>query len=608
MKTTIKNFEDTAFAHQLFMNFESLKPSMKDLIAFHKSHKFFLQSKDELLYRKLGKLVGNHDNKPFDELLSEYKTIFLQALSKERDAKTAKNALQHMAGFIKTDLTKTEKTLLHTQIDAFANKEVSITLPLSTLRSYALKYNCTYLLEQSLLSTYLEAFPPRRILWFRRDLRTTDNPLLCYEGEVLPIFIFDSNILDSLEPSDKRVSYVFYFVSTLKQELIKKGLDLKIFYGKPKSVFEYLNYDIFDEVIANVDYDSYATKRDAEISALMDFKRLYDTYIFEPNEILKKDLSPYLVFTPFYNKALDLLEEKYKKFDTTLTSQTLYETDYTGITSIKNKRAKHLPLTLESIGFREQPVIKTDPHDTLDLFVDKLKDYKEKRDYLDIDGTSSLSVALRFGTLSVREILREIKGKKGSEAFIRQLIFRDFYAYLLYHFPSLEHTNYKYRYNGIEDPKRFEAFCKGETGVPIIDAGVRELLQTGKMHNRVRMITASFFTKDLLLPWQWGEAFFAKYLLDYDAASNILSWQWSSGTGIDPQPYFRIFNPYLQAKKFDKNAHYIKRWIHELANLEAENIHDEAFLKTHRQENYPTPIIDHTMASKRALDYFKSHR
>ena len=245
----------------------------------------------------------------------------------------------------------------------------------------------------------------------------------------------------------------------------------------------------------------------------------------------------------------------------------------------------------------------------LEAMKDNLSNYVQQRDYLDKDVTSHLSIDLRFGTLSIRSLLRFLVEQKkrdiDTEPFFRQLIFRDFYAYLLFHFPNLAWENHKYRFNGIEDEEKFAAFCEARTGVPIVDAGVKELLNSGNMHNRVRMICASFFTKDLLLPWQWGERFFAKYLLDYDAASNILSWQWSAGTGIDPQPYFRIFNPYLQSKKFDKEGRYIKKWLPELKEIEAKNLYDENFLLQTRIGNYPLPIVVHKEASQQALDYYK---
>lgn len=239
----------------------------------------------------------------------------------------------------------------------------------------------------------------------------------------------------------------------------------------------------------------------------------------------------------------------------------------------------------------------------------KLSNYANDRDYPALDATSDLSMELRFGVLGIRELLRFLLDQKkhgiDTEPFFRQLVFRDFYAYLLFHFPSLAWHNYKYPFNGIPDEKKFKAFCTGQTGVPIVDAGITELLQTGRMHNRVRMICASFLTKDLLLPWQWGEAFFAKYLLDYDTASNVLSWQWSAGTGIDPQPYFRIFNPWLQSKKFDHDATYIKKWVPELSALPPKQIHDETFMLSYQIKNYPRPIVVHKKAANEAMEYFK---
>ncbi|MDA3907455.1 MAG: deoxyribodipyrimidine photo-lyase [Sulfurimonas sp.] len=434
----------------------------------------------------------------------------------------------------------------------------------------------------------------RRILWFRLDLRVEDNPLLSLEGEVFPIFIFDRNILDKLEKNDRRVSMIFHYVLKLKEKLKELGLDLKIFYGKPQEIFNSLNLSEFDEVVASGDYDSYAKERDLEISLLIHFHYIYDTYLFKPKEVLKGDGSPYLVFTAFYNKGIPLLKGReisvYKN-----TSQILYNSDYTN------------ELTLESMGFETQIFeILQDINEKIEQFKKLLPEYKINRDFLSIPATSDLSVALRFGLVSVREIYRKFVDLEGGEAFIRQLIFRDFYAYLLFHFPHLQTHNYKGKFNGIEDKEKFERFCSASTGFPIVDAGVRELLQTGKMHNRVRMVVASFFTKDLLLPWQWGEKFFAQHLLDYDAASNILSWQWSAGTGIDPQPYFRVFNPYLQSKKFDKEAVYIKKYLPVLEQIDAKYIHNEEYLLEAKIPNYPKPMVEHKVAAKIAIDYFKN--
>jgi deoxyribodipyrimidine photo-lyase len=253
-------------------------------------------------------------------------------------------------------------------------------------------------------------------------------------------------------------------------------------------------------------------------------------------------------------------------------------------------------------------IVSISLEDKLHNLKNRLIAYKNERDFLSIDATSHVSLELRFGLIGVREILREVDGREGSEDFIRQLIFRDFYAYLLFYFPYIETQNYKYNFNGIENQKLYELFCSAKTGVPIVDAGIRELLQTGNMHNRVRMVVASFFTKDLLLPWQWGERFFAQHLLDYDKASNVLSWQWSAGTGVDPQPYFRVFNPYLQSKKFDKEAKYIKKYLPELQDIEAKYLHDELYLQRHTIKSYPSPIVEHKKAAKKAVELFSLHK
>lgn len=448
----------------------------------------------------------------------------------------------------------------------------------------------------------------KRILWFRRDLRIEDNPLLSLGGEVLPIFIFDTQILNALPKDDRRVSFIFDRVARLKKALQAKGLDLKIFWGDPLEIFTLLEAEGFDEVAASGDYDAYARERDLRVSHILHFRYLHDTYIFKPDEIHKDDGTPYLVFTPFYKKAkMHFTKEHMQEY--LFVPQRLYQTSYEGITKIDRDMEEVLPLSIHSIGF-QQNMPRTDEVETkLEQLKKNLSVYAKERDYLDKDVTSHLGIDLRFGTLSVRSLLRFLATQKkegvDTEPFFRQLIFRDFYAYLLFHFPDLATHNHKYRFNGIEDEEKYAAFCEARTGVPVVDAGVRELLQTGDMHNRVRMICASFFTKDLLLPWQWGEAFFAKYLLDYDAASNVLSWQWSAGTGIDPQPYFRIFNPYLQSKKFDKEAVYIKKWIPELVSVDAKNIHDESYLLNSTIECYSKPIVVHKEAAQNALAYFK---
>ena len=448
----------------------------------------------------------------------------------------------------------------------------------------------------------------KRILWFRRDLRIDDNSLLSLGGEVLPIFIFDTNILSKLPKGDKRVSFIFSQVLHLKEALKEKGLELKLFYGNPIDIFINLSREGFDEVAASGDYDSYARKRDLEVSHILPFNAINDTYIFQPNEILKADKTPYLVFTPFYNRAKTLFNQKHLH-EYQFVKQDLYRTDYAGILEYTQTKDKLHTIDITSIGFEKMPLAITESHEKLATLEKKLENYKHNRDFPCLDSTSHLSFELRFGTLSIRQVLRYLSKQKNkgidTEPFFRQLIFRDYYAYLLYHFPHLETENYKYTFKGIDDISKYKSFTQAKTGVPIIDAGVRELLQTGDMHNRVRMICASFFTKDLLLPWQWGEKFFAQYLLDYDAASNILSWQWSAGTGVDPQPYFRIFNPYLQSKKFDSKALYIKRWLPELNMIDAKIIHNESTLLKQQITGYPQPIVNHMFASKQALEYFK---
>ena len=446
----------------------------------------------------------------------------------------------------------------------------------------------------------------RRILWFRRDLRVNDNPLLSCEGEVLPIFIFDKEILDALDADDKRVSFIYESVVKLKDELRLIGLELRVFYGDVRDVFSYLCSFGFDEVVASGDYDEYAKERDLRVSHKLHFRYIQDTYIFRHNEVLKDDGSAYLVFTPFYKRAKPILESK-SIDEVKRAKQTLFSFDYEGLAKVyADRNISKVELNIQNIGFINIELEIICPYKKLEDLVEKLPRYKEDRDYLSLDSSSHLSVDLRFGTIGIREILRRVLPLQNSEAFVRQLIFRDFYAYLLFHLPYIEHKNYKHSFNGIEDEQKFKAFCEAKTGVPIVDAGVRELINTGKMQNRVRMVVASFFTKDLLLPWQWGESFFAKHLLDFDKASNVLSWQWSAGTGVDPQPYFRVFNPYLQSKKFDKDGIYIKKHLKELKDLDSKYLHNEEYLLANSIQGYPKPMLKHKEAAKKAIEIFKA--
>lgn len=451
----------------------------------------------------------------------------------------------------------------------------------------------------------------RRILWFRRDLRVEDNPLLSLEGDVFPIFIFDPAILDALPRNDRRVTFIFTALIRLKKDLILNGLDLALFYGKPTDVFTWLlTQNSFTEVCASSDYDSYALIRDRDVSHILAFNSVQDTYIFAPDEMLKNDGSPYLVFTPFYNKSKTVFQSKHMA-EFLPAQQQLIDFDFTSIHSINERGERKLPISLESIGFEPQTLTahqQLTPQEKLNNFASKLASYSHDRDIMTLEGTSALSTDLRFGTISIRSILRWLVEQKrqgiDTEPFFRQLIFRDFYAMLLYHFPNLSTQNFRYSFNGVENQDYFDTFCNAKTGVPIVDAGVRQLLETGEMHNRVRMICASFFTKNLLLPWQWGESFFAQHLMDYDTSSNILSWQWSAGTGVDPQPYFRIFNPYVQTAKFDKEGRYIKKYLHELTDVPTKFLGNEALLTQHSYDGYPKPIVNHKLSSKKALDHF----
>ena len=447
----------------------------------------------------------------------------------------------------------------------------------------------------------------KKLLWFRRDLRIEDSMLLATKGEVLPLFIFDTNLLNVLEANDRRVSFIFERVLKLKADLKAIGLDLALFYGTPLEVFTYLKTLGFEEVYAAVDYDAYAKERDNAISSVLHFHALNDCYLFEPNEVLKKDGSPYLVFTPYYKACKQIYTQfhalKYVKAD-----QSLANYDYDVLWSIQNGIQTPLHVKLESLGFASLHVNILEPQKALEIFTCKIDAYEEKRDFLDADATSHLSVHLRFGTISIREVVRYLVAlkKEGhpTEPFFRQLIFREFYAYLLYHFPKLAWENYKYSPPVSNDEEAYARFILAQTGYPLVDAAITELLETGLMHNRARMIVGSFFTKHLMLPWQKGEAFFAKHLLDYDASANVLSWQWCAGTGIDPQPYFRIFNPYAQSLKFDKEALYIKRYLPLLRNVPSASLHNEAYLLHHSIAGYPKPIIAHESARKRFLASF----
>jgi deoxyribodipyrimidine photo-lyase len=428
--------------------------------------------------------------------------------------------------------------------------------------------------------------PTIAAFWFRRDLRLYDNAGLYHAlksgHQVLPLFIFDTDILDQLDDKrDSRVYFIHQALSLLKNKLQALGSNLQVMHGKPIEVWKALlaTFDI-KEVYTNHDYEPYAISRDEAIrdylfSQNVSLQTFKDQVIFEKNEVLKDDGTPYVVWTPYSKKWKERLNDFYLK--------SYPMDDYSR--NFLSLPAAPMP-SLTEIGFEAT----NDNFPTPVLNDELIRNYQNTRDFPAIDGTSRLSVHLRFGTVSIREITRQAKFL--NEKFLNELIWREFYQMILWHFPHVTRQSFRKEYDGIEwrnDEGEFELWCKGETGYPIVDAGMRELNATGFMHNRLRMITASFLTKDLLIDWRWGEAYFAKKLIDFELASNNGGWQWAAGTGVDAAPYFRIFNPSSQAGKFDPAGVYIRKWVKEIDEL-----------------TYPLPIVDHQLARERVLNAYKN--
>lgn len=418
------------------------------------------------------------------------------------------------------------------------------------------------------------------IFWFRRDLRISDNiglnKVLNSGKKVLPIFIFDPSILSELPKNDARVSFIHSSLRKMDETLKKHNSGVKIYFDSPKNAWKkIINEYSIDSVFTNKDYEPYARERDAEISKLLnengvELKLFKDQVIFEENEITKDNGLPYTVYTPYKKKWLSRF-----------TAQDIaeYPVDFWGnYYQFEN----NFP-SLSAIGFEESN------QKVKDFQLDNLENYSENRNLPAVDGTSHLSVHLRFGTVSVREIIRQMKH---NEVFLSELIWREFFMQILYHFPKVVQNNFRPKYDGIQwrnNKEEFKAWCEGKTGYPMVDAGMRELNETGYMHNRVRMVVASFLIKHLLVDWRWGEAYFAEKLLDYDLSANNGNWQWSAGTGCDAAPYFRVFNPIEQLKKFDPKFEYIRKWVKDLDTFD-----------------YPQPIVEHKMARLRALEVYKS--
>jgi deoxyribodipyrimidine photo-lyase len=425
--------------------------------------------------------------------------------------------------------------------------------------------------------------PTINIIWFRRDLRLVDNAALYYalkeSSNVLPIFIFDRNILDELEDrTDKRLQFIHNTLQEMQQQFVELNSSLEIFYSTPIETFKQLveKYNI-ETVYTNHDFELYATQRDSLIKDFLhqhsiNFKTYKDHIIFEKNEVTKDDGLPYTIFTPYSKKwKLKLNEFYYKSYPTEKYFNKLY------------KQSSQQIISLQQMNFNE---VNIDfPKKSLNV-----EKYKEQRDFPAINGTSRLGVHLRFGTISVRKLVQYVLPL--NETFLNELIWRDFYFSIVYHFPNINNNKaFRQEYDLIEwrnNKEEFDKWCAGKTGYPIVDAGMRELNETGFMHNRVRMIVASFLTKHLLIDWRWGEAYFAKKLLDFDFAANNGGWQWAAGCGCDAAPYFRVFNPTLQTEKFDKDLHYIKKWVPEINSF-----------------NYTKPIVLHTEARDRCLTTYK---
>ncbi|MBX2828267.1 MAG: DNA photolyase family protein [Flavobacteriaceae bacterium] len=425
------------------------------------------------------------------------------------------------------------------------------------------------------------------VFWFRRDLRLDDNTGFCKalqgKNPVLPLFIFDSEILDTLPKNDARVTFIHDCLRKLQAALKAHNSGLAVYHGKPIEVFQELAHHYqLAHVITNHDYEPYALQRDQEVSEFLakkdiGFHTFQDQVIFEKDQIVKDDGKPYVVYTPYMKKWKYHFRNHYtlNHFDPTLYFGNLL-------------KKEDLPfLDLSDMGFERSPIATPAPNVSPSL----IQNYEAYRNFPAIEGTSRLGPHLRFGTVSIRKMVAKAVAEK-NEIFWQELIWREFFMQILWHFPYTLNKAFKPAYDRIpwqNDVQDFEKWKTGNTGYPLVDAGMRELNETGYMHNRVRMLVASFLCKHLLIDWRWGEAYFAEKLLDYEMASNVGNWQWAAGSGVDAAPYFRIFNPMTQIEKFDKERKYIKKWVKEFDT-----------------PNYPDPMVDHKSARERCLSTYKS--
>lgn len=424
------------------------------------------------------------------------------------------------------------------------------------------------------------------LFWFRRDLRVHDNhgfyKALQSGNKVIPIFIFDKNILDKLPKKDARVEFILLALGAIDIAMKRNRCNVGIYHGTPKAIFEELAQKWnLDKVICNEDYEPYAIQRDREIKELLaksgiDFEHYKDQVIFEKDEVTKDDGTPYKVYTPYSRKWLTQFDNQPIEH---YPSEELLKQCY---------NSSKLPsCTLSDLGFSQSPVPQPEY-----LFNDAVIDqYEATRNFPSMDNTSRIGTALRFGTISIREAAQKA-ASRSNPTFLKELIWREFFMQILWHFPHTKTASFKPQYDRIEwrnNEEDFIKWCAGETGYPLVDAGMRELNQTGFMHNRVRMLVGSFLCKHLLIDWRWGEAYFAQKLFDYEMSSNVGNWQWVAGCGVDAAPYFRIFNPTSQIQKFDKELKYIKKWVPNFQALD-----------------YPNPIVDHKVARDRCLETYKT--
>lgn len=425
------------------------------------------------------------------------------------------------------------------------------------------------------------------IFWFRRDLRLDDNTGFCKAlmgmNPVMPIFIFDTEIIENLPEDDARISFIHESAQKVDAQLKSHGGSLSMYHGKPLDILKQLllSFDL-QNVITNRSYEPYDLERDEEIASYLSEKNIgfhtfKDHVIFEKDQIVKKDGTPYAVYTPYMKKWKELFRSE----------NDLRILNY--LDNIDNLRTNTSGpnLSLSDLGFEKSKITVPD----YDVSPTTIQNYEETRNFPSVAGTSNLGPHLRFGTVSIRKMVQKAIAET-NEVFWQELIWREFFTQILWHFPHTIHKAYKPQYDRIvwrNDRGEFEQWKAGTTGYPMVDAGMRQLNETGQMHNRVRMVVASFLCKHLLIDWRWGEAYFAEKLLDFEMASNVGNWQWAAGTGVDAAPYFRIFNPSTQLDKFDKDRVYIKKWIPEF-----------------NTKDYPDPMVDHRMARLRCLETYKT--